>query len=250
MNAVRIEKVTYSYQKENGENVLKDFCLTVEKGEFLCVIGHSGCGKSTLLHLLAGLEKPQMGTIRLDDCPVTGPGVDRAIVFQHYSLFPWMNVRANIMFAAKQAKHFTKKEISKRTDLFLEKTGMKIHEKKYPYQLSGGMRQRTAIARALAMDAEILLLDEPFSALDTHSRSELQQLIRELWAEDGKRKTVIFVTHDLEEAMMLASRIIFISGGKIAEDIQVSEQINQCCVEIQGQEACQQMKTRLKRLFL
>ena len=206
---IQINDVSFRYS-EDTKNILENFHLTVEDGEFLCVIGHSGCGKSTLLRLVAGLDFPQKGEILVDGETVRSPAVERSIVFQQYSLFPWLTVKKNVLFALKKTKKYSKEEAEARAELFLSRTGLAGDMDKYPYQLSGGMRQRTAIARALAVDSPFLLLDEPFGALDTKIRKELQSLLKELWenADTGKRKTVIFVTHDLEEAMIMGSRIV------------------------------------------
>ena len=246
MSKLQIENLSYAYAQEE---VLKGLNLTIEEGEFLCILGHSGCGKSTLLNLLAGLTKPNAGQILKDGKPLTGPGTDRGVVFQNYSLFPWMTVERNVTFAVEKTGRFTKEEAIVRANEFLEKVDMTAHKKKYPYQLSGGMRQRTAIARALAMDADILLLDEPFGALDTKIRAELQKLLRQLWSQ-GEKKTIVFVTHDLEEAMILASRIVFIREGTIKEDIVISEHINCCCQDVLGEQECQDLKTKLARLYI
>lgn len=246
MSKLQIDNLSYAYGQEE---VLRGLNLTIEEGEFLCILGHSGCGKSTLLNLLAGLIKPCKGQILKDGKPLTGPGTDRGVVFQNYSLFPWMTVERNVIFAMEKTGRFTKEEARVRAGEFLEKVDMTVHKKKYPYQLSGGMRQRTAIARALAMDADILLLDEPFGALDTKIRADLQKLLRELWNQ-GEKKTIVFVTHDLEEAMILASRIVFIREGMIQEDITISERINCCCQDALGEKECQELKTKLARLYI
>lgn len=247
MSGLKIENLSFAY---DTEEVLRGINLKIEEGEFLCILGHSGCGKSTLLHLLAGLAAPDRGRILKDGIPLEGPGTDRAVVFQNYSLFPWMTVEKNVRFAVTKSGRFSKAEAIERTNLFLERTGMSGHRYKYPYQLSGGMRQRTAIARALAMDADILLLDEPFGALDTKIRAELQSLLRELWIQGEEKKTVIFVTHDLEEAMRLASRIVFIRDGRIQESISIPSDINQCCQNNRGETRCQELKTTLARLYV
>lgn len=241
---IKIDKVTFSYPKSR-ESVLSDLSLTIEDGEFLCIIGHSGCGKSTLLRLIAGLDTPENGSIAVNGNAVTGPETDRTIVFQQYSLFPWMTVKKNVLFALKKTGKFSSQEMEQRAEFFLEKTGMKDAMDKYPYQLSGGMRQRTAIARALAMDSPFLLLDEPFGALDTKIRRELQDLLRKLWEKSEDKKTVIFVTHDLEEAMIMGSRIVFIKDGRIFREKRIQSEINCCCSEKLGQAQCLKLKEEL-----
>ncbi|MFR7989904.1 MAG: ABC transporter ATP-binding protein [Anaerovoracaceae bacterium] len=245
---IELESVDFKYPG-NSTNILEDFNLTVEDGEFLCVIGHSGCGKSTLLRLVAGLDLPQKGEIRIDGSPITGPGAERTIVFQQYSLFPWLTVKKNVLFALKKSGKYGKKEASARAELFLEKTGLRDHMDKYPYQLSGGMRQRTAIARALALDSPFLLLDEPFGALDTKIRKELQTLLKDLWEKGEQKKTVIFVTHDLDEAMIMGSRIVFIRDGKVRHEKRIDSGINCCCRDDLGQADCLQLKEELARWY-
>ena len=214
-------KVTY---RQNGSDftALKDVDLTIDDGEFVRSVGHSGCGKSTLLRVLSGLLVPDSGTVCIDGRAVDGPGTDRTVVFQQYSLFPWMTARKNIIFGLEQAcSNRSKAEREKIADEYLAKVDMTEAADKYPYQLSGGMRQRIAIARALAMDTDILLLDEPFGALDTKSRASLQGLLSELWQSGEKKKTIVFVTHDIDEAILLADRIIFMKPGGIDDSIVV-----------------------------
>ena len=224
--------------------------LQIQDGEFICLIGHSGCGKTTLLKILAGLLPPAKGQIYIDGRRVDGPGTERAIVFQDYSLFPWMTVRNNVIFGIRQAKkHIAKKQAEQRAEEYLLKVGMEAFSNKYPYQLSGGMRQRVAIARALAMDAENLLLDEPFGALDTRRRSELQRLLEQLWDNGIQRKTVIFVTHDIDEAILLADRIIFMRPGKIASCLRVPYARPRKQQEILNSDGYKRLKTDLQQLF-
>lgn len=206
--------------------ILKHLTLHVADGEFLCLVGHSGCGKSATLRILAGLQKPQGGSISIGGKPLDGPGLDRSVVFQNYSLFPWMPVKKNVEFGIRQAsvelgRNLGKQEISDIAMEYLEKVSMTKAADLYPYQLSGGMQQRVAIARALAMDTEIMLFDEPFGALDVKTRRELQLLMEELWMQDNARKTAVFVTHDIEEALLLADRVVFMSGGKFRDEFTV-----------------------------
>ena len=209
-----------------GKLVLKHLDLEVADGEILCLVGHSGCGKSTTLRILAGLQKPIAGTIETNGNPIEGPGLDRSVVFQNYSLFPWMTVKKNVEFGIKQAsielsRGLSKGEMSDIADEYLAKVSMRKAADLYPYQLSGGMRQRVAIARALAMDTEVLLFDEPFGALDIKTRRELQMLMEDLWIS-GRKKTAVFVTHDIEEALLLADRIVFMSAGQFRDEFEVS----------------------------
>ena len=190
------------------------------------MIGSSGCGKSTLLSILEGINSPTQGSILIDGKPVQGTGFDRGVVFQHYSLFPWMTARKNVAFGVKQIrKNLPKSERLKIADEFLDKVGLEEFKNKYPSQLSGGMQQRAAIARALAMDTDILLMDEPFGAIDAKNRTILQELLLELWEGDGtqEKKTVLFVTHDIDEAILLSDRIIMMSSrpGRVGKEIPV-----------------------------
>lgn len=206
-------------------NVLNALNFSIKKGEFVSIIGPSGCGKSTLLRLLAGLNVPSSGRILIDGKQLDGPGSDRAVVFQHYSLFPWMSARNNILFGAAQAnRDKSRREIGAITDHWLDVVGLREFAHKYPSQLSGGMQQRVAITRAFAMDASILLMDEPFSAVDTRNRVALQELLLKLWGEDGtEKKTVVFITHDIDEAILLSDRIMVMSArtGSVREKFAV-----------------------------
>lgn len=206
--------------------VLKHLDLTVKDGEFLCLVGHSGCGKSTTLRILAGLQKPLGGEIFIGNEPLDGPGMNRSVVFQNYSIFPWMTAKKNVEFGIHQAsielhRDYTKARISEIADDYLAKVNMTKAADLYPYQLSGGMQQRVAIARALAMDTEIMLFDEPFGALDIKTRRELQGLMEGLWMNDEVKKTAIFVTHDVEEALLLADRVVFMSAGRFVDQFEV-----------------------------
>ncbi len=184
--------------------------LSIPKGEFVCMIGASGCGKSTLLRIIAGFEEPTTGDVSIDGKVITGPGSDRGMVFQDYALFPWMTVRQNISFGPRQ-RHLPREEIDKTTDEFVRMVGLERFADRYPNQLSGGMKQRVAIARVLANDANILLMDEPFGALDALTREQLQNELLQIWRRTGV--TTIFVTHSVEEAVLLADRVLVMSAG-------------------------------------
>ncbi len=184
--------------------------LAISKGEFVCMIGASGCGKSTLLRIIAGFEEPTTGHVAIDGKPVTGPGSDRGMVFQDYALFPWMTVKQNISFGPRQ-RHLAREEIDKTTDEFVKMVGLERFADRYPNQLSGGMKQRVAIARVLANNANILLMDEPFGALDALTREQLQNELLQIWKRTGV--TTIFVTHSVEEAVLLADRVLVMSAG-------------------------------------
>jgi nitrate ABC transporter ATP-binding subunit len=194
--------------------------LAIPKGEFVCMIGASGCGKSTLLRIIAGFEEPTTGEVAIDGKPVTGPGSDRGMVFQDYALFPWMTVRQNISFGPRQ-RHLAREEIDQTTDEFVRMVGLERFADRYPNQLSGGMKQRVAIARVLANNANILLMDEPFGALDALTREQLQNELLQIWKRTGV--TTIFVTHSVEEAVLLADRVLVMSAGpgKIDSDFRI-----------------------------
>jgi ABC-type nitrate/sulfonate/bicarbonate transport system ATPase subunit len=194
--------------------------LEVADNDFITILGLSGCGKSTLLRLVAGLEEPTTGQILLDGVPVEGPGADRGVVFQSYTLFPWLNVRQNICFGLRQ-KGMTAARQREISDHFIAEIGLRGFEEHFPKQLSGGMQQRVAIARALANDPKILLLDEPFGALDNQTRVLMQELLLGIW--ERERKTVLFVTHDIEEAIFMASKVVVFTRrpGRIKAEVPV-----------------------------
>ncbi|HUQ75859.1 MAG TPA: ABC transporter ATP-binding protein, partial [Burkholderiales bacterium] len=187
--------------------------LTVDDNDFIAILGPSGCGKSTLLRIVAGLEKPTTGRVLLDGLPVSGPGPDRGMVFQSYTLFPWLTVKDNILFGSRATPE--------RAAELIARVGLRGFEHHYPKMLSGGMQQRTALARALANDPKILLLDEPFGALDNQTRALMQELLLGIWEAD--RKTVLFVTHDIDEAIFMANRVAVVSArpGRIKADVSI-----------------------------
>jgi len=184
--------------------------LEIAQGEFVCLVGASGCGKSTLLRIIAGFEQPTTGEVRINGKNVTGPGSDRGMVFQDYALFPWMTVRQNVGFGPRQ-RGLPRKEIEDLSDEFLKLVGLDRFGDRYPNQLSGGMKQRVAIARVLANNANILLMDEPFGALDALTREQLQRELQQICSRTGV--TTIFVTHSVEEAVLLADRVVVMSAG-------------------------------------
>ncbi|MBY0322149.1 MAG: ABC transporter ATP-binding protein [Reyranella sp.] len=197
---------------------LQPVSLDIADNDFIAVLGPSGCGKSTLLRLVAGLEEPSSGEILLDDAPIRGPGADRGVVFQSYTLFPWLTVRENICFGLRE-KRTPRSEQRETSDRFIARMGLRGFEDHYPKQLSGGMQQRVAIARALANDPKILLLDEPFGALDNQTRLLMQELLLGIWEQ--ARKTVLFVTHDIDEAIFMANRVVVFSArpGRIKAEV-------------------------------
>lgn len=222
MGKIVLDAVNFSYGKYE---ILKDISLSIGEGDFLCVLGPSGAGKSSLLRLIAGLASPSSGDILIDRQKVRGPGLDRGVVFQDYTLFPWLTSGENIVLALRQSYGDKKAKVLKELAReFLELVGLPEAYGKLPRELSGGMRQRVAIARVLATDPPILLMDEPFGALDAVTRANLQDLLLNLWQrENGQAKTVVFVTHDVEEALILASRIVVIgiNPGSVRKVLEV-----------------------------
>ncbi len=196
----------------NGRPIhaLKDVNLQIQKGEFVCLIGASGCGKSTLLRIMGGFESVSSGSARMYHAPIQEPGPERGMVFQDYGLFPWLTVRQNIAFGPKQ-RGLPEAKLREIADHFLNMVGLGKFADHFPSQLSGGMKQRVSIARALANDCEVLLMDEPFGALDALTREVLQQELLDIWAKT--RLTVIFVTHAVEEAVLLADRVVVMTAG-------------------------------------
>jgi NitT/TauT family transport system ATP-binding protein len=199
---------------------LQDITLEIPHGQFVCLLGPSGCGKSTLLNAIAGFAPPTSGRVLADGVPVAGPGPERGMVFQEYALFPWMTVEQNVGFGL-EIKGMPRAQIAARVGELLKLLSLEDFAKRYPKDLSGGMRQRVAIARVLALDSPIMLMDEPFGALDALTRRNLQDELLRLWAE--LKKTVIFVTHSIEEAIYLADRIVVMTyrPGTIKRDILV-----------------------------
>jgi ABC-type nitrate/sulfonate/bicarbonate transport system ATPase subunit len=199
---------------------LEPIDLAVAENDFITILGPSGCGKSTLLRIVAGLERPSSGAVLLDGRQVSGPGPDRGMVFQSYTLFPWLSVADNIAFGLRE-RGVPEAERRAVVAAYIERVGLTGFDRHWPKQLSGGMQQRTAIARALANDPEILLLDEPFGALDNQTRGLMQELLLGIW--ERQRKTVLFVTHDIEEAIFLASRVVVMTArpGRIKADVAI-----------------------------
>ena len=191
---------------------VREIDLAVEAGEFICLLGPSGCGKSTLLNIIAGFESATSGDVKMNGRPVVGPGSDRVVLFQdaNAALFPWMTAEDNVRFGLR-IQHVNRRRQGELVDQYLRMVGLADHRKKYPAQLSGGMRQRVQIARGLALDPQILLMDEPFGALDALTRRRMQVQLLEIWA--ATHKTVIFVTHDITESIVLADRVAVMSHG-------------------------------------
>lgn len=254
---IKIDGVRKIYPVENGNDViaLNGVDLEIKKNEFICVVGPSGCGKTTLLNIIAGLEQPTEGSATIHGRPILGPGPDRGVIFQQYALFPWSTVKKNVMYATKFIKHevpvlkknketgemeevFTTNENGEKVPLmkkvgytrdereaiarkYINMVQLNGFENKYPKELSGGMKQRVAIARGYALNSEVLLLDEPFGALDAQTRSQLQEDLLRTWEKE--RKTCFFITHDVDEAVLLASRVIIMSArpGQVKEIIDI-----------------------------
>ena len=204
------------FQTKKGPfEALRDINLQVAKGEFICVVGHSGCGKSTLLNMVSGFLTPSTGKVTLNDQPIQGPGPDRMVVFQNYSLLPWKSVEQNVALAVNAARsELTAQEQAAVVDHHLEMVGLQEARHKRPNEISGGMRQRVAIARALAVQPQVLVLDEPFGALDAITKEELQEELLAIWREH--KPTVLMITHDIDEALFLADRIVMMTNGPSA----------------------------------
>ncbi len=203
-----VQKV-YETKKSRFE-ALRDINLNIGKNEFLTILGPSGCGKSTLLRMVAGLDEQTEGTLNVDGEPIIGPGPDRGMVFQGYTLFPWLTVRENIEYGLK-LKNVPILERRRISSYFLKVIRLEAFDKSYPKQLSGGMKQRVAIARALANRPKVLLMDEPFGALDAQTKLEMQEMLLEVWEKE--KTTVLFITHDIDEAIFLSQRIVVMGAG-------------------------------------
>lgn len=254
---IDIKGVRKVYPVENGDDViaLNGVDLQIRKNEFICVVGPSGCGKTTLLNIIAGLEQPTEGEATIHGRPILGPGPDRGVIFQQYALFPWLTVKKNVMYSTKFIKHmvpvmkknketgeyeqvmttdengnevplmkktkYTKVEREAIAKKYINMVQLNGFENKYPKELSGGMKQRVAIARGYALNSEVLLLDEPFGALDAQTRSQLQEDLLKTWEKE--RKTCFFITHDVDECVLLASRVIIMSArpGQVKEIINI-----------------------------
>jgi nitrate/nitrite transport system ATP-binding protein len=221
MRMISMEGIAKRYPSpEGGETtIFADLTLAVEEGEFVCVIGHSGCGKTTVLNILAGLEVPSTGRIVVDGKAIDGPSLDRAVIFQGHALLPWLTALGNVTYAVK-SKHpsWPREKIREHGMRYLELVGLKGAEHRHPAQLSGGMKQRVGIARALSLEPKILLMDEPFSALDALTRGALQDEVRRICMQT--RQTVYMITHDVDEAIYLGDRIALMTNGpdaRIAE---------------------------------
>ncbi len=221
MTAPAVKLSVWHVSKRFGDfTALDDVSFDVPAGEFLVLVGPSGCGKSTLLDLLGGLTAPSDGQVLLDGSPITGPGLDRGVVFQQYALFPWRTAQGNVEFGLESAG-VSKRERREKARHFLDLVGLTGFADRYPHQLSGGMKQRVAIARSLAYDPEILLMDEPFAALDAQTRETLQDELLRIWQRTGK--TILFITHGIDEAVYLGQRVAVMTSrpGRIKQVIDI-----------------------------
>jgi ABC-type nitrate/sulfonate/bicarbonate transport system ATPase subunit len=218
-----LQDLSVIFRRRRGGQVVavEGLNLTVRDKEFVCIVGPSGCGKSTLLRVVAGLNRPTTGAVTLDGAQVTEPGADRGMVFQTYTLFPWLTVQGNVEFGPRLGGR-SPEECGQVARRYIDLVGLVGFEHAYPKELSGGMMQRAAIARALANDPEILLMDEPFGALDAQTRSLMQELLLKIWEQT--HKTVLFVTHDIEEAILLADRVYVMTArpGRIKHEVRVA----------------------------
>ena len=221
MTKLKIDNVVKEYNGNKGKTVaLNGVSLDIKENEFICVVGPSGCGKSTLLNIIAGLLEPTSGAVYLDGKKIEGTGVERGVVFQGYALFPWRTVLKNVMFGLEM-KRMPKDQAEEIAKKYIKAVGLEGFEHAYPKELSGGMRQRVAIARAYAADPEVLLLDEPFGALDAQTRVQLQSELLNTW--EHEKKTCFFITHDVDEAIILAQRVIIMSArpGRIKKIVDI-----------------------------
>ena len=221
--AIEVKNINKSFESMTNEDlvVLKDINLHIDDGEFVCFLGPSGCGKTTLLRLIAGLDQPTSGEIVADGEVVEKPSGDRTVIFQQYSLFPWFTVLQNVVFGLQMTKNGTKKEYIEAAERYLESVGLIDFKDSYPHELSGGMKQRVAIIRSLLNHSPILLMDEPFSALDMQNRHKLQEQLIGVWKRF--ENTIVFITHDVDEAIFLADKIVILdrNPGRIAKIVEV-----------------------------
>lgn len=250
MYKITLNNISFSY---SSQKVLENISIVADPGDFICFLGPSGCGKSTLLRLLAGLEKTGSGEILINEKPVRGPGLDRGVVFQDYSLFPWMTARENIVIALEQAfPEKSRYELGWIAAEYLDLVGLQEAYDKLPKELSGGMRQRAAIALVFAINSPVLLMDEPFGALDAITRAHLQDLLLNLWDQNGAAgKTILFVTHDVDEALLLANKIVImtLNPGTVKRIIPVSLPRPRNRQDLYTDTACQALRAEVMGLL-
>lgn len=224
MSYLKIENLEIAFRTSNGPYVaVRDINLDIDKGQIVSIIGHSGCGKSTIMNAVAGMVTPSRGRVVLDGKTILSPGPDRGIVFQNYSLLPWLTIYKNIFEAVDAAVQESKGEKHQRVERFLRMVNLWDHRDKYPKQLSGGMKQRVAIARAFAIDPEVLLLDEPFGALDALTKASLHIELLKMWNLTHRSKTIVMVTHDIEEAVFLSDKIVVMNNGPASTIREIEE---------------------------
>jgi len=223
---LRVEELTRKFPAPRGEEsliVFENINFEIEEGEFVCIIGHSGCGKSTIMNILAGLDAPTSGYVFMDGREISGPALDRGVIFQNHSLLPWRSALGNVMLAVRAKwPEWSRKKVREHSLQFIEMVGLKGAEHRRPAQLSGGMRQRVGIARAFAINPKLLLMDEPFGALDALTRGLIQEELIRLWSQTNQ--TVFMITHDVDEAILLSDRVLLMSNGpsaKIAESVKI-----------------------------
>ena len=232
---IQFSQVSKTFQVKDGKafTAIEDVTLDVQDGEFVVIVGPSGCGKSTLLDLLGGLTKPTRGRITLDGVPIQGPALDRGIVFQQYALFPWRTALGNVEFGL-EAKGVTAKKRRQIALDYLELVGLSGFEDRHPHELSGGMKQRVAIARSLAYDPDVLMMDEPFAALDAQTRETLQSELLGIWEKSGK--TILFITHGIDEAVVLGQRVAIMTSrpGRIKHVIEVPAELRQAGQDVRA----------------
>lgn len=238
----------YKKYDESGDYIINDISFTVDKGEFVVLIGPSGCGKSTILNMVAGYSQPSSGVMLMNDRPILGPSYTRGVISQENTLLPWYNVQQNISYGLRM-RNYHKKEIAERTEGILEDVDLTSYQHHKIYELSGGMKQRVALARTLVNDSELLLMDEPLGALDTLTRTSMQGLIRKLWF--NKQLTVLMITHDIEEALLLATKIIVLSkrGGHIVSEFHPTFSASDDFERVSSSEAFQTMKFEIMKLL-
>jgi nitrate/nitrite transport system ATP-binding protein len=211
---ISVEGITKRFPAPGGgsNTVFEDLWLAMARGEFACIIGHSGCGKTTVLNILAGLDAPSDGTVIVDNQAIEGPSLDRAVIFQSHALLPWLSVMGNVAYAVSSKwRHWPRAEVERQAQKFIDLVGLTGAERKRPAELSGGMKQRVGIARALSIEPKIMLMDEPFSALDALTRGTLQDEVRRICVTTGQ--TVFMITHDVDEAIYLADRVLLMTNG-------------------------------------
>jgi NitT/TauT family transport system ATP-binding protein len=247
MGTVTVDSIGLRFNSRNGGEVvaLNNLSLTVPDKQFAVIVGPSGCGKSSLLDIIAGLKDPSSGECRLDGKPISGPGRERGMVFQNYSLFPWLTVVKNVAFGLTLQGQSSQKALE-RARHYVNAVGLSSFENAYPNQLSGGMKQRVAIARSLANDPEVILMDEPFGALDSQTRAVMQQLLLGIWEKE--HKTILFVTHDIDEALFLGEKVYVMSArpGRIIDTISV-DFAHPRSYELSTEPAFAELKRRIQR---